>query len=247
MTVQFLTALRSRAPLHRPICRAFSTRSLKDGFPIPKNPIGPPRPPNPGNPEWEAFADRLNNVNQDLKSSILKLQQLSQQILQQNQVLEKKIARLESLVEKRLKRSLPTRTLGWNKDVKKRALDLIFGSKKYMEFTPEEKRVVDFYQQKMLEVDGGAVLPNTKMDLEQRLLSSSTPLQKPHDQKKPISFELFKETQMESLEEYKESPMVKELMGDDMTKISPSYEGYCRSRYARYCQSMYGGNPATLI
>jgi hypothetical protein len=55
----------------------------------------------------------------------------------------------------------------WNAVLKERAQKLIFGSRKYPEFTEEEKKIVDFYQQKILEVDGGVVLPNTGLDLEQ--------------------------------------------------------------------------------
>ena len=71
--------------------------------------------------------------------------------------------------------------------------------------------------------------------------------QKLHAHKEAISFEHFKKTQMESLEEYKKSYAVKQVLGDDVIKISKAYEGYCQSKYSRYRQFIYGGNPATMI
>lgn len=59
------------------------------------------------------------------------------------------------------------KTLVWNDKFKKKAEKLIFGARKYAEFTPKEKAAVDFYQEKILEVDGGFVLPNTRAELEE--------------------------------------------------------------------------------
>ncbi len=179
MAVQMLTALITRAPLHRPLYRTFSSRSFKGGFPASKKLLNPPQPSNPESSEWKIFADRLKYV------------------LQQNRILNKKIDRLGSLVEKwiaertqieckagypQIEGPFPIKraamALEWNEDVKNKALNLIFGSKKYMEFTLEEKEIVDFYQRKILEVSGGVVLPNTRIDLEQiaeRRFSSSRP------------------------------------------------------------------------
>jgi hypothetical protein len=46
------------------------------------------------------------------------------------------------------------------------ARKLIFGQKHYNQFTPAEKQIVDRYQEKLLKVDGGVVLPNTAADQE---------------------------------------------------------------------------------
>ena len=55
-----------------------------------------------------------------------------------------------------------------NKDLEKKAMDLIFGNKSYQNFKPEEKKLVDWYQDMMVKEDGGIILPNTKVDWEQR-------------------------------------------------------------------------------
>ncbi|MBI3211377.1 MAG: hypothetical protein HYZ47_01665 [Simkania negevensis] len=49
-----------------------------------------------------------------------------------------------------------------------KAVKLIFSERRYADFTEEERRIVNLYQDKMLEVDGGVILPNTRADLEQR-------------------------------------------------------------------------------
>ena len=60
-----------------------------------------------------------------------------------------------------------TSPMEWNESIKKRAQQLIFGSRKYKEFTDDEQEIVNFYQKKILEIDGGVVLPNTRYDLDQ--------------------------------------------------------------------------------
>ena len=55
----------------------------------------------------------------------------------------------------------------WNESLAKKARKLIFSEKKYVNFSCEEKRIVDSYQEKLLKVDGGAILPNTGADLVQ--------------------------------------------------------------------------------
>ena len=60
------------------------------------------------------------------------------------------------------------RNMKWNKNLEKKAKKLIFSEKNYSDFTSEEQKIVDFYQEKILEIDGGVILPNTKADLEQR-------------------------------------------------------------------------------
>lgn len=56
----------------------------------------------------------------------------------------------------------------WDEHLAKKAVDLIFSERKYPDFTSEEKKIVDSYQEKILEIDGGVILPNTKADLEQK-------------------------------------------------------------------------------
>lgn len=45
-------------------------------------------------------------------------------------------------------------------------MDLIFGKRKYEQFSKREKELVDSYQEELLKVDGNVILPNTKADLE---------------------------------------------------------------------------------
>ncbi|CCB89734.1 unknown protein [Simkania negevensis Z] len=54
----------------------------------------------------------------------------------------------------------------WNESLADKARSLIFGEKKYTQFTLEEKKIVDFYQQRKLEEDA-VILPNTHAALEQ--------------------------------------------------------------------------------
>ncbi len=56
----------------------------------------------------------------------------------------------------------------WDENLAKKARKLIFNERKYRDFTSEEKKIVDSYQEKLLKVDGGVILPNTGADLEQR-------------------------------------------------------------------------------
>ncbi|MBP7075206.1 MAG: hypothetical protein KBA81_07480 [Rhabdochlamydiaceae bacterium] len=56
----------------------------------------------------------------------------------------------------------------WDEHLAKKAVDLIFSERKYPDFTSEEKKIVDSYQEKLLEVDGGTILPNTGADIEQQ-------------------------------------------------------------------------------
>ena len=57
-----------------------------------------------------------------------------------------------------------------NKGLEKRALDLIFGKKSYQNFTSDEKKLVNWYQDMILKEDGGVILPNTEVDWKQRQL-----------------------------------------------------------------------------
>lgn len=55
--------------------------------------------------------------------------------------------------------------------LEKRAMELIFGSKDYSALSSRQKRLVDLYQEKVYQESCGCVvLPNTRMDLEQRTI-----------------------------------------------------------------------------
>jgi len=62
-----------------------------------------------------------------------------------------------------------------------------------------------------------------------------------------INFEYFKHNQVKSFEKYRESPVVKELFGGDMEKISKAYEDYCLCKFNKHVQTVYGGNPSTML
>jgi len=64
------------------------------------------------------------------------------------------------------KTDLTRQHMKWNERVADKARSLIFGEKKYAEFTQQEQKIVDFYQQKKLEEDA-VILPNTRAALEQ--------------------------------------------------------------------------------
>ena len=64
------------------------------------------------------------------------------------------------------KTDLIRENMKWNENLADRARSLIFGEKKYAQFTPKEQRIVDCYQQKKLEEDA-VILPNTRAALEQ--------------------------------------------------------------------------------
>jgi hypothetical protein len=65
--------------------------------------------------------------------------------------------------------------------------------------------------------------------------------------KNKLNFEQFRQTKVESLEDFKNSPEIKQLFDEDVVKISQAYRKYCESKYNRYLQSVYGGNPATMF
>lgn len=67
------------------------------------------------------------------------------------------------------------------------------------------------------------------------------------DMKNKFNFEQFKQTQVKSFEKFKQSPAVKELFDDDTEKAWRAYNDYCVCKFNRYVQSIYGGNPATLL
>ena len=51
----------------------------------------------------------------------------------------------------------------------KKIMGLIFGQRKYQEFSPKEKALVDKYQERIYQESCGCVvLPNTLMDLEEK-------------------------------------------------------------------------------
>jgi hypothetical protein len=64
------------------------------------------------------------------------------------------------------KTDLTWKTKEWNERLDEKALSLIFGEKRYEEFSNEERRIVDLYQQKLLKEDW-VILPNTGAAIEQ--------------------------------------------------------------------------------
>ncbi len=65
--------------------------------------------------------------------------------------------------------------------------------------------------------------------------------------KSKLNFEQFKHSHVKDFEIFKDSPSIKRLFGDDMEEISKAYEDYCLCKYNRYVQTIFGGNPATMI
>ena len=55
-----------------------------------------------------------------------------------------------------------------SKETEEKIGKLIGGKRTYQEFTSEEKKLVDWYQDLILKEDGGVILPNTRIDWEQR-------------------------------------------------------------------------------
>lgn len=60
-------------------------------------------------------------------------------------------------------------SITWNDELVNSVTSLIFGPRKYTEFSPQEKVLVDSYQYDF-ESTGGIVLPNTARDLEEQEL-----------------------------------------------------------------------------
>lgn len=59
-----------------------------------------------------------------------------------------------------------------NLKAEKKIMELIFGQRKYQEFSRKEKALVDNYQEKIYQESCGCVvLPNTLMDLEEKNVS----------------------------------------------------------------------------
>ena len=73
----------------------------------------------------------------------------------------------EELSFKQEKYSSAIDILDTDDDYKDKARKLIFGERKYQDFTEEEKQIVDSYQEYLFKEDV-KVLPNTKADLEQQ-------------------------------------------------------------------------------
>ena len=59
-------------------------------------------------------------------------------------------------------------SMKWDETLAEKAKKLIFSERQYPDFSKAEKKIVDAYQKKLLEVDGGVILPNTGADFEQR-------------------------------------------------------------------------------
>jgi hypothetical protein len=67
------------------------------------------------------------------------------------------------------------------------------------------------------------------------------------ERNKSLSFEAFKKTKVEPLEEFSNTDEIKLLFGNDSAKISQAYRDYCLSMYNRYVMTQYGGNPARML
>ena len=74
-----------------------------------------------------------------------------------------------------------------------------------------------------------------------------TAKKKVEEMRNKLNFEQFQRTKVESIEDFKNSPEVRQLFDGDIAKISQAYKKYCESKYNRYLQSLYGGNPATMF
>lgn len=58
-----------------------------------------------------------------------------------------------------------------------------------------------------------------------------------------LSFHEFKQKEVESFEEYLNSPIIKELFKGNAEKARKAYDSYCKSEYYEYQRSQIGGNP----
>ena len=52
---------------------------------------------------------------------------------------------------------------------------------------------------------------------------------------------------LKSFEEFKESPPIKELFGNNKQKISKAYKDYCLNKTNRLKKLTYGGNPINML
>jgi hypothetical protein len=56
--------------------------------------------------------------------------------------------------------------------LEEKALNLIFGERNYSDFAEEDKKIVDLYQEIILQIDGGVILPNTGIDAQQKQIQA---------------------------------------------------------------------------
>lgn len=61
--------------------------------------------------------------------------------------------------------------------------------------------------------------------------------------KKRMSFQEFKQKEVESFEDYANSSAIQELFKGDKEKAKKAYETFCKSEYYEYERSIIGGNP----
>jgi hypothetical protein len=61
-----------------------------------------------------------------------------------------------------------------------------------------------------------------------------------------LAFSEFKQTQVETFDQFMSSPCVKELYKTQDEALK-AYQAFCRSQYALYKRMNYGGNPTQVI
>ncbi|MBF5059017.1 hypothetical protein [Candidatus Neptunochlamydia vexilliferae] len=66
-------------------------------------------------------------------------------------------------------------------------------------------------------------------------------------EKDKLDFEQFKDEKVKSFEEFKKSPRIQAICGNDLEKISEAYEGYYFTKFYGYKHSRYGGRPSRLL
>lgn len=67
------------------------------------------------------------------------------------------------------------------------------------------------------------------------------------EQKKSLSFEEFKLSEVETFEKYCENSTVRCICEDDHERLVQAYENYCKIKYNQYQQCLEGYNPARMI
>ncbi len=134
------------------------------------------------------------------------------------------------------KLSVFTRELSLFSELRRGCLESsILSSRNYSHFKGQNRHLTNFCLQRFWSSSkNNIVVENTEG--ERRAQNSS-----------PMSFEEFKQKEMEPFEEYCQSPGVKMVCGDDHAKLAAGYEGYCRSRYSLYKSILYVGHPGLMI
>ncbi|MBA3239133.1 MAG: hypothetical protein H0T62_12400 [Parachlamydiaceae bacterium] len=57
----------------------------------------------------------------------------------------------------------------WNDEQTNKAMSLIFGERQYINFTPDEQRLTDLFQERMMDEDA-ITLPNTRAAVEEEVI-----------------------------------------------------------------------------